>query len=66
MSPAAVMQATIGPASAGWHAGLGEFVLRYDDVRTAPSPRAALLEFLTTTYDAATKLAALDATGTST
>ena len=29
--PAGIEQATIGPASAGWHAGLGEFVLRYDD-----------------------------------
>jgi hypothetical protein len=63
--PAGIEQATIGPASAGWHAGLGEFVLRYDDVRAAASPRAALLEFLTTTYDAATKLAALDPTKTS-
>jgi hypothetical protein len=32
---------------------LGEFVLRYDDVRSAPSPRAALLDFLAATYDAA-------------
>jgi hypothetical protein len=55
--PDGIEQAQILPAGAGWHAGLGEFVLRYDDVRSAPSPRAALLDFLTSTYDAAAKLA---------
>ena len=50
----------IRPAAAGWHAGLGEFVLRYDDVRTAPSPRAALLDFLTSTYETASALAGWD------
>jgi hypothetical protein len=36
-----------------WDAALGEFVLPYDDVRTADDPRAALLRFLETTYEAA-------------
>ena len=58
--PAGIEQATIRPAAAGWHAGLGEFVLRYDDVRTAPSPRAALLDFLTSTYETASALAGWD------
>jgi hypothetical protein len=58
--PNGIEQAAIRPSAATWHAGLGEFVLRYDDVRNAPSPRAALLEFLTSTYDAASKLAGWD------
>jgi hypothetical protein len=33
-----------------------EFFLMYDDVRTSPSPRAALLEFLESTYDAGADL----------
>ena len=32
----------------------------YDDVRTAASPKAALMEFLQTTYDAAATLAKWD------
>jgi hypothetical protein len=58
--PDGIEQAQIRPAAAGWHAGLGEFVLRYEDVRTAPSPRAALLDFLTSAYGAAAKLAGWD------
>ena len=30
-----------------------EFLLLYDDVRTADSPKAALMEFLQSTYEAA-------------
>ena len=29
-----------------------EFLLMYDDMRQSPSPRATLLEFLQSTYDA--------------
>lgn len=36
---------------------LGEFVLPYDAVRSTPDPRAALLDFLETTYQAAARLA---------
>jgi len=38
----------------------GEFLLRYEDVRTSSSPRAALLEFLESTYDAAASLGRWD------
>jgi hypothetical protein len=58
--PEGIEQAAIRPAPAAWHADLGEFVLRYDDVRKAPSPRAALLDFLASTYDAASKAAGWD------
>ena len=37
-----------------------EFLLMYDDVRTIDSPKAAVLEFLQTTYDAAATLAKWD------
>jgi len=37
--------ATLAPAAARWDAGLGEFVLDWDDVRSAPDPHAAALEF---------------------
>ena len=39
---------------------LSEFLLPYDDVRTADSPRAALLEFLQSSYEAGAKLANWD------
>ncbi len=37
---------------AGWNADLGEFVLRYDDVRTSSSPHDTLREFLDSAYAA--------------
>lgn len=40
------------PASAFYHAGMGEYILTYDDVRRASSPTAALLQFLQSTYEA--------------
>jgi len=39
---------------------LHEFLLMYEDVRTAPSPSETLLEFLQTTYEAAATLANWD------
>ena len=36
----------------GWDAGLGEFLLDYDDVRRADDPEATLLAFLESTYAA--------------
>jgi hypothetical protein len=41
------------PAGAGFDTRLGEFILPYDAVRTAPDPDALLLDFLTATYQAA-------------
>jgi hypothetical protein len=37
-----------------------EFIYRYDDMRGAPDPRAGLLEFLQTTYEAGANLAGWD------
>jgi hypothetical protein len=61
--PQGFKQATPGPAGAHYHSGLGEFVLPYDVVRRAPSPDAALLEFLQDSYEAAADLAAWDRQG---
>jgi hypothetical protein len=43
---------TVEPAAATFNAALGEFLLPYDAVRTAPDPEAALLAFLDSTYAA--------------
>jgi Family of unknown function (DUF5996) len=46
----------VRPSQAFYHAGLGEFLLPYDDVRNAGDPRAMLLEFLQSTYAAGANL----------
>jgi hypothetical protein len=48
-------QAYYGDAGAG-----GEYFLRYEDVRTSPSPRQALMDFLQSTYDAGASLGKWD------
>jgi hypothetical protein len=55
--PAGFDAARVEPASAFYSKDLGEFLLKYADVRTAPAPRERLLEFLQTTYAAAATLA---------
>lgn len=60
--PAGIEQLAISPESAFWNDSLGEFLLPYDDVRRAPSPRAAILDFLSSTYDACAELARWDRT----
>jgi hypothetical protein len=54
------MEARVGPEAARYDAGLGEFLLAYDDVRNAKSPSAALLDFCQSTYDAAADLGKWD------
>ncbi|MDQ2818503.1 MAG: DUF5996 family protein [Candidatus Eremiobacteraeota bacterium] len=58
--PAGVEKAKIGPQAAAWNAEMGEFMLRYEDVRSSESPRAAILEFLSSTYEACAALAGWD------
>jgi hypothetical protein len=58
--PDGLEAAAIKPAAAFWSKEMGEFVLRYEDVRRSPSPRDAIREFLTSTYDAAATLAHWD------
>jgi hypothetical protein len=59
---------SVRPSAAFYHTGLHEFLLMYDDVRQASSPRTMLLDFLESTYQAASTLGhwdrvALDAAG---
>lgn len=56
--PEGIERAAIRPARAGWSERAGEFLLPYADVRTAADPRAEILAFCESTYDAAaTRLA---------
>jgi hypothetical protein len=52
-APDGFASAAVRPAQAFFSKELGEFILPYDAVRTAPDPKAALMEFLQSTYDAA-------------
>jgi hypothetical protein len=58
--PEGFRSAEVQPAGAYFHADLAEFVLPYEAVRTAPDPDAALMSFLTSTYEAAADLAGWD------
>ena len=58
--PAGYAQAAVRPGKAFYHPQMKEFFLMYDDVRTATSPRTALLEFLESTYEAGANLAKWD------
>jgi hypothetical protein len=46
----------VRPAAAFYHAGISEFFLMYDDVRTSESPARVLMEFLESTYAAGATL----------
>lgn len=50
----------VRPTGARYDPKLSEFVLDYDDVRSAASPRQALLDFCQSTYDAAANRAGWD------
>jgi len=58
--PAGFSQHKVKPAEAFYHPQVKEFLLMYDDVRRAPSPRQAILDFLQSTYDAGADLAHWD------
>src|SRR5260370_41198301 len=51
--PEGFAERKVRPSAAFYHPQMKEFLLMYDDVRTAPSPKTALMEFLQSTYDAA-------------
>jgi hypothetical protein len=58
--PSGLRAARVQPDAAYYHAELGEFILPYAAVRTAPSPRRALEAFIGSTYEAAASLAHWD------
>jgi hypothetical protein len=58
--PEELAASKISPAKAFYHPTMKEFLYMYDDARSAPSPRVAVLDFMQSTYDAAANLAAWD------
>jgi hypothetical protein len=59
-APDGLAQARVHPDSAYYDTAMGEFLLRYDDVRRAADPRAVLLDFLQSTYKAGADLGRWD------
>jgi hypothetical protein len=55
--PAGFARAPLRPSQAFYDTDAAQFRLKYDDVRTAASPREALLDFCQSTYEAAANLA---------
>jgi hypothetical protein len=58
--PDGIESATLASPGAYWNEDLGEFILLYEDVRSAASPAAALREFLHAAYDACASRAGWD------
>ena len=58
--PAGFAERRVRPQAAFYHPQMKEFLLMYDDVRAAASPKAALMEFLQSTYDVAADLGKWD------
>ena len=54
--PPGFAERKVRPPAAFYHPQLKEFLLMYEDVRTADSPKTVLMEFLQSTYDAAADL----------
>lgn len=59
-NPEGFADAEVRPPAAKWNEDFGQFVLPYEDVRTAESPEETLLDFLQSAYDAAARLAGWD------
>ena len=58
--PDGFAKATVRPQAAFYHPQMKEFLLLYDDIRTAEAPERLLLEFLESSYDAAATLGKWD------
>ncbi len=58
--PAGFEEAQVAPGAARWYAPLGEFLLPYEAMRLDPHPRAALMAFLQSSYEAAANLGRWD------
>jgi hypothetical protein len=58
--PPGFKTAAVLPKPAFYHQGIGEFLLMYDDIRSAHSPESELLNFLQSTYEAGANLANWD------
>ena len=60
--PQGLSEAAVRPAAAAYQNKMHEFLLMYDDVRRAASPRDEILEFAQSTYQAGANLADWDRT----
>lgn len=58
--PDGFKEALVLPSEAYYHDSLGEFLLPYEVVRQAKEPERMIMEFLTSTYEAAAQLAEWD------
>jgi hypothetical protein len=58
--PEGFSKSAVVPANAFYHPQMKEFLLMYDDVRQAPSPGKAVLDFLQSTYEAGANLGKWD------
>ncbi len=58
--PQGFKEAAARPGAAHYDKSLSEFILLYEDVRRAPSPTGALLEFCQSTYEVAANLGKWD------
>ena len=56
-APEGFERSVLQPSAAHWDPALGEFILDYDDVRTADDPAAALLSFCESASTAGAELA---------
>ncbi|HYW42503.1 MAG TPA: DUF5996 family protein [Bryobacteraceae bacterium] len=59
-APSGLDREIVRPGAASWDSRMGEFIFKYDDVRTAQSPSQAILDFAQSTYEAGAKLAKWD------
>src|SRR6185437_10370516 len=59
-APEGLAEAKVEPTQAYYDSSMGLFLLLYDDVRNAPDPEKALMDFMQTTYDAGADLAKWD------
>ncbi|MES2986562.1 MAG: DUF5996 family protein [Pseudomonadota bacterium] len=58
--PQGFADARVRPDAARFDSNLGEFLIDYEAIRTAPNPATALTDFLQSTYEAAANLAKWD------
>jgi hypothetical protein len=58
--PPGIEKAAIRPEAAAWDEGMGEFLLKYDDVRTSQDPASTILAFLNSAYEVGAELSGWD------
>lgn len=59
-APAGLDKQPVLPQAGHWDNQMGEFILKYNDVRISKSPERAILDFCQSTYEAGAKLAQWD------